>query len=92
MSGNSEWEEATFRRSLAEVVVHPPADADALWQFKRYWIAALDDAEACGAITGVERDVLIADLQTTARRLPGVEVVEHSSGVFLRMPFTKPRE
>jgi hypothetical protein len=92
MSGISEWNEATFRRSLAEVVVHPPADADAVWQFKRYWIASLDDAEACGAITGVERDVLVGDLQTTVRGLPGVEVVEHSSGVFLHLPFTKTRE
>jgi hypothetical protein len=88
MAGSNEWDETVFRRSLADLSARPPADADALWLFQQYWARSLDDAEASGAVTGVERDVLFADLRAAVHSLPGVTVVEHSAGAWMRLPFT----
>lgn len=92
MTGASEWDEAVFRRSLATLVQRPPVDAPALRQFTQYWFQSLDVAELSGAITGVEHDVLLADLQAVVRELPNVTVVEHSSSVYLRLPSTTSEE
>lgn len=88
----SEWDEVLFRRSLADLAQRPPADGEALQQFQQYWVQSLDHAEASGVLTGVARDVFLADLRAAARALPGVRVVEYESGASLRVPFTKQQD
>jgi hypothetical protein len=90
MPDASEWDGSLFRRSLADLEEHPLTDGQALGQFQQYWYQSLVDAEASGALTGVERDVLFADLQATVRGLPGVTVIEFSSSSYLKVTFTKP--
>jgi hypothetical protein len=89
MNDATEWDEALFRRSLADLAARRPVDGEALSQFREYWSRSLEDAEMSGAVTGVERDVLEADIAEVIRSLPGVTVVEFGSGASLRVPFTK---